>query len=64
MARLPDCLEETEWDIFKQNATNNNHTDLNTYTSSVLDYISFCMDSVTTVKTICKPQTMDEYSCD
>lgn len=52
MDRLQNCFEYTDWDIFKQAATHNNHTDLNTYTSSVLDYITFCMNSVTTQRTI------------
>ena len=52
MDRLQDCFEYTDWDIFKQAANDNNHIDLNTYTSSVLDYITFCMNSVTTQKSI------------
>ena len=52
MDRLQNCFEYTDLDIFKQAANDNNHIDLNTYTSSVLDYITFCMNSVTTQKTI------------
>ena len=52
MDSLQNCFEYTDWDIFKQAATHNNHTDLNTYTSSVLDYITFCMNSVITQRTI------------
>ena len=52
MDRLQKCFEYTDWDIFKQTSIYNNHTDLNSYTSSVLDYVTFCMNSVTTQRTI------------
>ena len=53
MDRLQNCFEYTDWDIFKQAVNGNNHIDLNTcYNTSVLDNITFCMNSVTTKKTI------------
>ena len=49
---LQDCFERTDWEIFKQAATYNNHTNINEYTQSVTAYISKCTDDVTETKTI------------
>lgn len=43
-ARLQDCFENTDWDLFAS-------TDLEEYSSSVLAYIAFCTDTVLTTKT-------------
>lgn len=58
MERLQNCFEETDWNIFKQTATHCNYVNLNTYSTSVMDYITFCMDSVTTHQTI---RTLPNY---
>lgn len=48
-----DCMEITDWNIFREAATLNDHTDLQEYTKTVLDYISKCVDdTTTTTKTI------------
>ncbi len=49
---LQDCFQCTDWNMFKEAATNNNHTDLQEYTETVTAYIKKCMDDVTVTKTI------------
>ncbi|KAK3510921.1 hypothetical protein QTP70_027108 [Hemibagrus guttatus] len=49
---LQDRFHHTEWSMFASEATYGTHTDINTYTSSVLDYINTTIDSVTTEKQI------------
>ncbi|KAM4573377.1 uncharacterized protein PAE49_008206 [Odontesthes bonariensis] len=43
---LQDCFEMTDWEVFKDSS------DLEAYTSSVLDYLQFCTDAVLPTKTI------------
>ncbi|KAK0137684.1 hypothetical protein N1851_026114 [Merluccius polli] len=43
---LQDCFEHTDWGVFKE------ASDLETYTTSVLDYVQFCTDAVLPTKTI------------
>ncbi len=49
---LPDCCQDTDWNMFKEAATYNNHTDLQEYTETVTAYIKKCIDDVTVTKTI------------
>ncbi len=49
---LQDCFQCTDWNMFKEVATYNNHTDLHEYTETVTAYIKKCMDDVTVTKTI------------
>ncbi len=49
---LQDCFQDTEWNMFKEAATYNNHTDLQVYTETVTAYIKKCIDDVTVTKTI------------
>ncbi len=49
---LQDCYQCTDWNMFKEAATYNNHTDLQEYTETVTAYIKKCMDDVTVTKTI------------
>ncbi len=49
---LQDCFQCTDWNIFKEAATYNNHTDLQEYTEIVTAYIKKCIDDVTVTKTI------------
>ncbi len=49
---LQDCFQCTNWNMFKEAATYNNHTDLQEYTETVTAYIKKCMDDVTVTKTI------------
>ncbi|KAK3537580.1 hypothetical protein QTP70_015115, partial [Hemibagrus guttatus] len=44
---LQDCFECTDWDMFREAATNGETTDLEEYTSSVTSYIGKCIDDVT-----------------
>ncbi|KAK3509709.1 hypothetical protein QTP70_008448 [Hemibagrus guttatus] len=44
--------ECTDWDMFREAATNGDTTDLEEYTSSVTSYISKCIDDVTISKSI------------
>lgn len=47
---LQDCFGTTDWEMFKQAATNNNHTDLEEYTDTVIS--TKCIEDVTHTKTI------------
>ncbi len=49
---LQDCFQDTDWSMFKEAATYNNHTDLQEYTETVTSYIKKCIDDVTVTKTI------------
>ena len=49
---LQDCFGSTDWEMFKQAATYNNHTDIGEYTDTVTSYISKCIDDETHIKTI------------
>ncbi len=49
---LQDCFDTTDWDMFKQAATNNNTTDFQEYSETVTAYITKCIDDVTVTKTI------------
>ncbi len=49
---LQDCCQDTDWNMFKEAATYNNHTDLQEYTETVTAYIKNCIDDVTVTKTI------------
>ncbi|KAK3555126.1 hypothetical protein QTP86_010015 [Hemibagrus guttatus] len=52
ISALQDCFECTNWDMFREAATNGKTTDLEEYTSSVTSYISKCIDDVTISKSI------------
>ena len=43
---LQDCFEHTDWNVFRESS------DLEDYTSAVLDYVAFCTDAVLPKKTI------------
>ncbi len=49
---LQDCFQDTDWNMFKEADTYNNHTDLQEYTETVTAYIKNCIDDVTVTKTI------------
>lgn len=50
--QLQDCFHSTKWEVFKSQGTPTQES-LDEYTTSVMDYIKFCVDSVTTWKKIC-----------
>ncbi|KAK3547969.1 hypothetical protein QTP70_001637 [Hemibagrus guttatus] len=52
ISALQDYFECTDWDMFREAATNGDTTDLDEYTSSVTSYISKCIDDVTISKSI------------
>ncbi|KAI5620341.1 gastrula zinc finger protein XlCGF28.1-like [Silurus asotus] len=52
MSALQDCFECTDWDMFREAATNGEFINLEEYTSTVTSYIGKCIDDVTTSKTI------------
>uniref|UniRef100_A0A3B4TE14 Reverse transcriptase domain-containing protein n=1 Tax=Seriola dumerili TaxID=41447 RepID=A0A3B4TE14_SERDU len=49
---LQQRFEHTDWSVFATQATLDSHTDIDTYASSVLDYINTSINSVTTSKRI------------
>ncbi len=49
---LQECFQDTYWNMFKEAAIYNNHTDLQEYTETVTAYIKNCIDDVTVIKTI------------
>ncbi len=49
---LQDCFQDTDWNMFKEAATYNNHTDLQEYTETVTAYIKNFTDDATVTKTI------------
>ncbi|KAI5625239.1 hypothetical protein C0J50_15201, partial [Silurus asotus] len=52
MSALQDCFECTDWDMFREAATNGDFINLEKYTSTVTSYIGKCIDDVTISKTI------------
>ena len=53
MSRLQDCFEVTDWDAFKDRDLQvDPSTALDNYTSTVMHYIVFCMDTVTLTKKV------------
>ncbi|KAK2919151.1 hypothetical protein Q8A73_003522 [Channa argus] len=52
ISALQDCFECTDWDMFREAATNGDSINLEEYTSTVTSYISKCVDDVTISKTI------------
>ncbi|KAL0202592.1 hypothetical protein M9458_000610, partial [Cirrhinus mrigala] len=51
-SKLQDCFQYADWNMFREAATYNNHTDLHEYTETVTAYIKKCIDDVTVTKTI------------
>lgn len=49
---LQHQFQHTDWRLFATQATLDSHTDIETYASSVLDYINICINNVTTHKLI------------
>lgn len=49
---LQHCFESTDWQVFREAATDAGEVDLEEYASSVTCYISKCVDDVTTTRTI------------
>ncbi len=49
---LQDYFKDTDWNMFKEAATYNNHTDLQEYTETMTAYCLNCIDDVTVTKTI------------
>ncbi|KAK3573093.1 hypothetical protein QTP86_013014 [Hemibagrus guttatus] len=49
---LQDCFECTDWNMFREAATNGDSINLEEYTTSVTSYIGKCIDDVTVSKTI------------
>ncbi|KAL0168115.1 hypothetical protein M9458_036337 [Cirrhinus mrigala] len=49
---LQDCFQCADWNMFREAATYNNHTDLHEYAETVPAYIKKCIDDVTVTKTI------------
>lgn len=49
---LQDCFECTDWNVFREAATSNQHVNITEYTDSVTSYISKCMEDVTVTKII------------
>ncbi|XP_070814255.1 uncharacterized protein [Chaetodon trifascialis] len=52
MSALQDCFERREWSMFREAATDNQHTNVGEYAASVSGYIQWCMEGVTVTKTI------------
>lgn len=52
MSALQDCFECTDWDMFREAATNGDFINLEEYTSTVISYIGKCTDEVTISKII------------
>ncbi|KAK3517436.1 hypothetical protein QTP70_010673 [Hemibagrus guttatus] len=52
ISTLQDCFECTDWNMFREAATNGNSINLEEYTTSVTSYIGKCIDDVTVSKTI------------
>ncbi|KAK3567736.1 hypothetical protein QTP86_024052, partial [Hemibagrus guttatus] len=52
ISALQDCFECTDWNMFREAATNGNSINLEEYTTSVTSYIDKCIDDVTVSKTI------------
>ncbi len=52
---LQDYFQDIDWNMFKEAAPYNNHTDRQEYTETVTAYIKKCIDDVTVTKTITTP---------
>lgn len=53
VSRLEDCFEMTDWDTFMDSGLQVDPTAaLDSYTSTVMHYITFCMDMVTVTKKV------------
>ncbi|KAK3569956.1 hypothetical protein QTP86_007786, partial [Hemibagrus guttatus] len=52
ISALQDCFECTDWNMFREAATNGDSINLEEYTTSVTSYICKCIDDVTVSKTI------------
>ncbi|KAK3517603.1 hypothetical protein QTP70_012957 [Hemibagrus guttatus] len=52
ISALQDCFECTDWNMFREAATNGDSINLEEYTTSVTSYIGKCIDDVTVSKTI------------
>lgn len=52
---LQDCFGTTDWQIFREAATEGGNVNLEEYKSSVLGYIEKCVEGVATTKTITIP---------
>ncbi|KAK3512377.1 hypothetical protein QTP70_007442 [Hemibagrus guttatus] len=50
ISALQDCFECTDWDMFREAATNSETRELEEYTLSVTSYIGKCIDDVTIYK--------------
>lgn len=48
---LQDCVEKTDWGMFKEAAIYNNQTNIEEYTETVTIYITKCIDDVSHIKT-------------
>ncbi|KAK3517233.1 hypothetical protein QTP70_001244 [Hemibagrus guttatus] len=52
ISALQECFECTDWNMFREAATNGDSINLEEYTTSVTSYIGKCIDDVTVSKTI------------
>ncbi|KAK3571346.1 hypothetical protein QTP86_008274 [Hemibagrus guttatus] len=52
ISALQDCFECTDWNMFRETATNSDSINLEEYTTSVTSYNGKCIDDVTVSKTI------------
>ncbi|KAK3509846.1 hypothetical protein QTP70_014800, partial [Hemibagrus guttatus] len=52
ISALQDCFECTDWNMFREAATNGHSINLEEYTTSVTSYVGKCIDDVTVSKTI------------
>ncbi|KAK3530008.1 hypothetical protein QTP86_009388 [Hemibagrus guttatus] len=52
ISALQDCFECTDWNMFREVATNGDSINLEEYTTSVTSHIGKCIDDVTVSKTI------------
>lgn len=56
---LQDCFDFTDWEMFREAATIDHHTDIQEYTETVTAYFNKCTDDVTVSKTMyVPPETM------
>ncbi|XP_055513785.1 uncharacterized protein LOC129710655 [Leucoraja erinacea] len=49
---LQQCFGNTDWKAFATQATLDSHTDIDSYTSSILDFINSTINSVTSLKQV------------
>ena len=52
MSALQDCFECTDWAMFKEAVTTNQHTDMEEYAASVSAYIQKCWEDVCVIRNI------------